>query len=85
MTTYTIKRIENGLHSRTETTHTGTLPELVERTFSSVLMRGYSWSREPGARKIDTAPDTAQKLVKALNDSEYNSRIREQRIFYELI
>ena len=84
MTTYTIKRIEYGLHSRTETTYAGTLSALVENTFSSVLLRGHSWSREPGARKIDTAPDTAQKLIKALNDSEYNSRIREQRIFYEL-
>ena len=53
-------------------TKTGTLEELIEY-FGYTLLKGHSWERERGNKRINTAPKSIRSLVTNLNNAEGNA------------
>jgi len=72
MKQYTIKQTRYGLNGWREHDYTGTLPELIDK-FSYTLLKGHSWERQRGNRKINMQPKTIRSLISNLNNAENNA------------
>lgn len=60
-------------HRGRETEYTGTVEELV-KVFSYTLECGHSWERERGCKKVNPNPTTIKGLLRALDNSVYNTQ-----------
>lgn len=60
-------------HRGRTTEYTGTVAELVE-TFRYTLECGHSWEREKGCKKVNPNPTTIKGLLRALDNSVYNTQ-----------
>jgi len=79
--TYTIKLTRG----TSETTETGTLPELIEY-FSYMLECGKCYDHERGNKKIDLVPKTIKSLVTNLNNAAKNAAVNgNSDRYYELV